>query len=145
MHHSLDSATLSQLAFPGEKQPEFPVGEIPLGQYSCTKQKSKVRRICVKILLPPTPGIPVPRSSQDSLFNNPSEGISFSGGKVMTSVSQRFCISLKLRVSSKSFPTNHVTLWQRPSACRLIRRRRRRRQNTTTTKSQSQTPPEASI
>ena len=37
MHCSLGSATLLQLAFPGEKQPEFTVGEIPLGQYSCKK------------------------------------------------------------------------------------------------------------
>ena len=32
MHSRLGSATLSQLAFSEEKQPEFPIGEIPLGQ-----------------------------------------------------------------------------------------------------------------
>ena len=41
MHRRLGSATLSQLAFPREKQPEFPIGEIPLGQYSCKKAKKK--------------------------------------------------------------------------------------------------------
>ena len=40
-HSRLGSATLSQLAFPGEKQPEFPIGEIPLGQYSCKKAEKK--------------------------------------------------------------------------------------------------------
>ena len=35
MYGRLGSATLSQLAFPGEKQPEFPKGEIPTGHYSC--------------------------------------------------------------------------------------------------------------
>ena len=35
MHCGLGSATLSQLAFPGEVKPEFPMGEIPLEQYSC--------------------------------------------------------------------------------------------------------------
>ena len=34
-HSRSGSATLSQLAFPGEKQPEFPMGEIPVGHYSC--------------------------------------------------------------------------------------------------------------
>ena len=40
MNSRLGSATLSQLAFPGEKQPEFPMGGIPVGQYSCKKKKS---------------------------------------------------------------------------------------------------------
>ena len=35
MHSRLGSATLSQLAFPGESKPEFPMGGIPLGQYIC--------------------------------------------------------------------------------------------------------------
>ena len=35
MHHRLGSTTPSQLAFPGEGNPEFPVGRIPLGQYKC--------------------------------------------------------------------------------------------------------------
>ena len=34
VHRRLDGATLSQLALPGEKQPEFPMGEIPMEQYS---------------------------------------------------------------------------------------------------------------
>ena len=34
MHNRLGSATLSKLAFPGEKQPEFPMAEIPLGHYN---------------------------------------------------------------------------------------------------------------
>ena len=42
MHPSLNSATLSQLAFPEGREPEFPMGEIPLGQYGC-KSKVKVR------------------------------------------------------------------------------------------------------
>ena len=39
MHCSLCSMTPSQLAFPGPwgKQPEFPMGGIPLGQYRCQK------------------------------------------------------------------------------------------------------------
>ena len=39
MHSRLGSATLLQLAFPGESnvQPEFPMEEIPLGPYSCKK------------------------------------------------------------------------------------------------------------
>ena len=39
MHRGLSSTTLSQLAFPGKKQSEFPSGEIPMGQYSVTKTK----------------------------------------------------------------------------------------------------------
>ena len=35
MHRRLGSATLSQLAFPREKQPDFPMEEIPMGLYSC--------------------------------------------------------------------------------------------------------------
>ena len=34
-------ARLSQLAFPEEKPPKFPMGEIPLGQYSCKEKKEK--------------------------------------------------------------------------------------------------------
>ena len=47
VNRRLGSATLSQRAFPREKQPEFPMGEIPLGQYRCLKKKKKVspRRI----------------------------------------------------------------------------------------------------
>ena len=37
MHGRLGSATLSHLAFPGEWQPKFSMGEIPLGQYSRKK------------------------------------------------------------------------------------------------------------
>ena len=44
MHRRVGSATLSQLAFPGEKQPEFPIGEIPLGQYSCKKAEKKKKK-----------------------------------------------------------------------------------------------------
>ena len=34
LRRSWGSTTLSQLAFPGEKQPGFPMGKIPMGQYS---------------------------------------------------------------------------------------------------------------
>ena len=37
MHCRLGNATLSQLAFRREGNPEFPMGEISLGQYSCKK------------------------------------------------------------------------------------------------------------
>ena len=33
-HNRLGPVTLSQLPFPEEEQPEFPMGEIPMGQYS---------------------------------------------------------------------------------------------------------------
>ena len=36
-HRRLGSATLSHLAFPQGRQPEFPTGEFPLGQNSCKK------------------------------------------------------------------------------------------------------------
>ena len=36
MHCRLGSATVTA-GFPQGRQPEFPVGEIPLGQYSCKK------------------------------------------------------------------------------------------------------------
>ena len=36
MHHRLGSATVTA-GFPWGKQPELPMGEIPLGQYSCKK------------------------------------------------------------------------------------------------------------
>ena len=38
MHRRLGSAILSQLAFPGEKQPKFSMGEMPLGQFNGTIQ-----------------------------------------------------------------------------------------------------------
>ena len=41
VNRRLGSATLSQRAFPREKQPEFPMGEIPMGQYRCLKKKKK--------------------------------------------------------------------------------------------------------
>ena len=42
-NRGLDSASLSQLAFPGEKQPEFLMGEIPMGQYRCLKKNVSER------------------------------------------------------------------------------------------------------
>ena len=47
VHRRLDSATLSQLVFPGESKPAFPMGEIPLGQNS-GKQNKKVHKMKVK-------------------------------------------------------------------------------------------------
>ena len=38
MHCRLDSTTLAA-GFPQGKQPEFPIGEIPMGQQSCKKTK----------------------------------------------------------------------------------------------------------
>ena len=35
MHRRFGNATLSQLALPRGRQPEFSMGEIPLGQYGC--------------------------------------------------------------------------------------------------------------
>ena len=41
-HRRLGSATLSQLAFSPGKRPEFPMGEILVGHYSCKKKKKKI-------------------------------------------------------------------------------------------------------
>ena len=43
IRRSLGSATLSPLAFSREKQPEFPVGEIPTGQYSYKDKKYYIK------------------------------------------------------------------------------------------------------
>ena len=43
MHHRLGSATLSQMAFPGEGNPNFPCGEIPVGRYSCKMKMNTVK------------------------------------------------------------------------------------------------------
>ena len=48
-HLRLGSATVSQLAFPGERQFEFPMGEIPWGQYSC-KRKRETLFLCVSVI-----------------------------------------------------------------------------------------------
>ena len=40
MHPRLGSVTVAA-GFPQGKQPEFPMGEIPLAQYSCKKFKKK--------------------------------------------------------------------------------------------------------
>ena len=49
----MGSATLSQLAFPGESKPEFPMGEIPLGLYNTvvTQTFGIERRLLSTILL----------------------------------------------------------------------------------------------
>ena len=39
IHRRLGSTTLSQLAFPREKQPKFPMGEVSMGQHKCKKKK----------------------------------------------------------------------------------------------------------
>ena len=43
MHRRVGNATLSQPAFPRGKQCEFPMGEIPMGQFSCKINKSKIK------------------------------------------------------------------------------------------------------
>ena len=40
MHHRLGNATVTA-GFSWEKNPKFPTGEIPMGQYSCKKKKGK--------------------------------------------------------------------------------------------------------
>ena len=44
MHPRLGCATLLVAGFPRGRQPEFPMGEIPLGQYSCKKKKVKKKK-----------------------------------------------------------------------------------------------------
>ena len=45
LHCSLDNATVTA-GFPQGKQPEFPMGEVPFGQYSCEKQNGLKVWIC---------------------------------------------------------------------------------------------------
>ena len=44
LHHRLDSITLVTAGFPQRKQPEFPMGEITMEQYSCTPPKKKKKK-----------------------------------------------------------------------------------------------------
>ena len=44
MHRRLGSSTLSQLASPGGKQQEFPMGAFPKRKYSCLKKKKKKKK-----------------------------------------------------------------------------------------------------
>ena len=49
MHRRCGSATLSLLAFLGEKRPEFPImREIPMGQYSYKKKNSSEFPLCYR-------------------------------------------------------------------------------------------------
>ena len=48
MHPRLGSATLSPLTFPQGKQPKFPVGKIPMGQYSCKNEKYFFQKSCFR-------------------------------------------------------------------------------------------------
>ena len=44
MYFRLSSATLSHLAFSRRRDPNFPWEKIPIGQYSCGKEKKKTRK-----------------------------------------------------------------------------------------------------
>ena len=110
MHRRLDSATVSQLAFPRESIPEFPTGEIAVRQYSCERIHWRGVQLLTEAGWRFFPVLPSQHLGR--LFSTGLALMCIACAKITVHIDPSWAMSACASVRCLTTPTSQKTLWK---------------------------------